>query len=325
MDDTVISSRIRLARNIKGLPFTSRMTPEQKKAVCTTVKGVVTSLPGYNFDYLDMENVTPVQAGSLVEEHLISPEFANNREGSGLLLDRKNKISIMINEEDHLRIQVIGRGEKLKELYRKASAIDDACDKELHFAFSEELGYLTRCPTNLGTAMRASVMMHLPVLHESGLINKVINTVSQVGITLRGLYGEGTEPTGCLYQVSNQMTMGISEEETIEHLYNIIRQIANNEASLREKFLENIKVEDRIFRSYGILKQARLLTSQEFMKYISDIRLGVEGGLLNLDYKALDDLFIKVQPYSLMLFGGEEMDTAKRDIKRAENVRSCLA
>ena len=320
----MISSRIRLARNIKGIPFTGRMTVEQKKAVCTKVKEVASAIPGYKFDYIDMENVTAIQAGSMVEEHLISVEFANNREGEGLLLDRKHNVSVMINEEDHLRIQVLGRGEKLATLYETASEIDDALDEKLHFAFSEKLGYLNHCPTNLGTGLRASVMMHLPALHESGLINKIINTVSQVGLTVRGMYGEGSEPAGCVYQVSNQITLGISEKDTIERLEDIVRQIARNEAALREKMLENISIEDRVFRSYGIAREARIMSSQEFMKLMSDIRLGIEGGLLNLDTKVLDELCIKVQPYTLMLYGGEGMEIRQRDIKRAEIVRDKL-
>ena len=320
----MISSRIRLARNIKGIPFTGRMTVEQKKAVCTKVKEVASAIPGYKFDYIDMENVTAIQAGSMVEEHLISVEFANNREGEGLLLDRKHNVSVMINEEDHLRIQVLGRGEKLATLYETASEIDDALDEKLHFAFSEKLGYLTHCPTNLGTGLRASVMMHLPALHESGLINKIINTVSQVGLTVRGMYGEGSEPAGCVYQVSNQITLGISEKDTIERLEDIVRQIARHEAALREKMLENISIEDRVFRSYGIAREARIMSSQEFMKLMSDIRLGIEGGLLNLDTKVLDELCIKVQPYTLMLYGGEGMEIRQRDIKRAEIVRDKL-
>ena len=320
----MISSRIRLARNIKGIPFTGRMTVEQKKAVCTKVKEVASAIPGYKFDYIDMENVTAIQAGSMVEEHLISVEFANNREGEGLLLDRKHNVSVMINEEDHLRIQVLGRGEKLATLYETASEIDDALDEKLHFAFSEKLGYLTHCPTNLGTGLRASVMMHLPALHESGLINKIINPVSQVGLTVRGMYGEGSEPAGCVYQVSNQITLGISEKDTIERLEDIVRQIARNEAALSEKMLENISIEDRVFRSYGIAREARIMSSQEFMKLMSDIRLGIEGGLLNLDTKVLDELCIKVQPYTLMLYGGEGMEIRQRDIKRAEIVRDKL-
>lgn len=172
--------------------------------------------------------------------------------------------------------------------------------------------------------MRASVMMHLPGLHESGLINKIINTVSQVGLTVRGLYGEGSQPGACLYQVSNQISLGITEEDILHRLLEVVSQIAQNEAVLREKMLENINIEDRIFRAYGILQKARLISSQEFSKLLSDIRLGAEGGLLNLDVNTLDELFIKSQPYTLMLYGGENMEIRRRDMKRAELIRQTL-
>ena len=324
MDKTVVSSRIRLAPNLKDTPFVSRLNPEAKKDLREKIKTAAKSLTGYNFDYIDMEALTTIQAGSMVEEHLISPEFANDRTGAGLLLDRKQNISIMINEEDHLRIQVIRQGEKLERLYETANHLDDALDEKLHFAFSEKLGFLTHCPTNLGTGMRASVMMHLPGLHESGLINKIINTVSQVGLTVRGLYGEGSQPGACLYQVSNQISLGITEEDILHRLLEVVSQIAQNEAVLREKMLENINIEDRIFRAYGILQKARLISSQEFSKLLSDIRLGAEGGLLNLDVNTLDELFIKSQPYTLMLYGGENMEIRRRDMKRAELIRQTL-
>lgn len=324
MDKTVVSTRIRLARNLKDIPFASRLTPDAKKDVRQKIKDAAKSLPGYSFDYIDMESLTTIQAGSMVEEHLISLEFANDRAGSGLLLDRKHNISIMINEEDHLRIQVIGKGEKIKKLYDIANKLDDELDEKLHFAFSENLGFLTHCPTNLGTGLRASVMMHLPGLHESGLINKIINTVSQVGLTVRGLYGEGSQPGACLYQVSNQISLGITEADTLERLLEVVSQIAQNEAALREKMLENINIEDRIFRAYGVLKEARLLSSQEFSKLLSDVRLGAEGEILNLDLRMLDDIFLKAQPYTLMLYGGENMEIRQRDVKRAELVRQAL-
>ena len=324
MDKTVVSTRIRLARNIKGYPFADRLSAEGKNEIKSKVKQAAMSLSGYQFDFIDMENLTTIQAGSMVEEHLISLDFANNKEGGGLLLDRKHNISIMINEEDHLRIQIIGKGEKLKKMYETASRVDDELNSILNFSFSEDFGYLTHCPTNLGTGLRASVMMHLPALHESGLINKIINTVSQVGFTVRGLYGEGTQPGGCLYQVSNQISLGISEQDTIDRLLEIVAQIDQNESVLREKMVDNIAIQDRIYRAYGILKEARVLSSQEFARLISDIRLGVEGGLLNLDLSTLDDMFIKVQPYSLMLFGGENMEIQQRDIKRADIVREKL-
>lgn len=323
--DTVVSTRIRLARNIKGVPFPCKMTSEQKLDICTRVKAAAMSVRGFNFDYIDMSQLTTIQAGSMVEEHLISVDFANNRQGGGLLLDRKNNVSIMINEEDHLRIQVIGKGEQLPALYSIANKLDDALDDKLGFAFDEQKGYLTQCPTNLGTGLRASAMLHLPALSESGLIDRIINTVSQVGLTVRGMYGEGSQPTGCMYQVSNRVSLGVSEQDLIDRLFDVVGQISKNESALREKMLENISVKDRIYRAYGVLQQARLLPSQEFMRLMSDVRLGVEGSLLNLDLKTLDELFIKVQPYNLMLFGGENMQAAQRDMRRADAVREKLS
>ena len=260
----------------------------------------------------------------MVEEHLISVDFCSEREGEGLLLDRKNNISIMINEEDHLRIQVLGDGDSLRELYEKANRLDDELDEKLTFAFSDTLGYLTHCPTNLGTGLRASVMMHLPALTESGLIQKIVNTVSQVGLTVRGLYGEGSRADGCFYQVSNQVSLGISEQDTVERLSEVVRQICENEEMLRNKMMENITIEDRVFRSYGVLKEARLLSSKEFAGLISDVRLGAEAGKIPLSTDVIDKLFIRVQPYSLMLGGGEGMEIRQRDIKRAELVREKL-
>ena len=324
MHSNVMSARIRLARNLRGIPFPGRMTAEQKKDVCRRVKEAAMSLPGYRFDYLDMENLTAIQAGSMVEEHLISVDFCSEREGEGLLLDRKNNISIMINEEDHLRIQVLGDGDSLRELYEKANRLDDELDEKLTFAFSDTLGYLTHCPTNLGTGLRASVMMHLPALTESGLIQKIVNTVSQVGLTVRGLYGEGSRADGCFYQVSNQVSLGISEQDTVERLSEVVRQICENEEMLRNKMMENITIEDRVFRSYGVLKEARLLSSKEFAGLISDVRLGAEAGKIPLSTDVIDKLFIRVQPYSLMLGGGDGMEIRQRDIKRAELVREKL-
>jgi len=324
MENTVISTRIRLARNISGIPFTARLSDEKKRELCQTVKDAAMSLNDFNFSYIDAEKLTDIQAGSMIEDHMISPEFANSRNGRGILIDKKQGICIMINEEDHLRIQLLGSGEDLKRLYRLADKLDDLLNEKLHFAFDEKLGYLTHCPTNLGTGLRASYQLHLPALTESGLISKIINTVTQVGFTVRGLYGEGTRPGGCMYQVSNQVSLGISEQDTVDRLTEITEQITKNEAALREKMLENIAVADRIFRAYGVLKEARLLTSEEFLRLMSDVRLGIEGDLISLDMKKTDELFVKVQPYTLMLYNGSEFEARQRDAKRAEIVRSAL-
>lgn len=319
--DTVISTRIRLARNLKDIPFKGRMTKEQKNDIKKRVEEAVINDKDYSFNYLDMENVTNIQAGSMVEAHLISLELANNKEGAGLILSKDKSISIMINEEDHLRIQLLGKGLKLYELYEVADKLDDKLDSSLNFAFSDRLGYLTYCPTNLGTGLRASVMMHLPALTESGLINKVINFVSQMGLTVRGLYGEGTQPGGCIYQVSNQVSLGISEKETLTLLQDVVSQIDGNEHVIRKKMMENIQIKDRIYRAYGILKEVRLLSSVEFTQLLSDVRFGATEGLIKVDINDLDNIFIEAQPYSLMLCGREALEIQQRDVIRADMVR----
>ena len=317
----VISSRIRLARNFSGVPFTSKMTPDQKKELIEEIHQKVKADNPYGLNYIDMSNVTAIQAGSMVEEHLISVELANDRKGKGLLLSGDKKISAMLCEEDHLRLQLFSDGYDVKGLWEKANEADDWFDSIKPYAFSDQLGYLTSCPTNLGTGLRASVMLHLPALTESGYIQKFINAAAGIGLTFRGIYGEGSEANGCIYQLSNQISMGISEADTVERLLRAADKINENERNLSEKMLKSDQIKDRIFRAEGILRYAGLMTSAEAAKLFSDVRWGAEYGVNDLDTKSLDDLFIKIQPYSLMLYGGEGTDVSGRDRKRAETLR----
>jgi protein arginine kinase len=231
-NSNVISSRIRLARNFSGVPFVSKMTPEQKKELTEEIHAKVKEDNRYGLNYIDMANVTAIQAGSMVEEHLISIELANNRAGKALLLSDDKKISAMLCEEDHLRLQLFANGYGIKELWEKANDADDWFDSIKPYAFSEELGYLTSCPTNLGTGLRASVMLHLPALTESGYIEKFINAAASIGLTFRGTHGEGSEVNGCLYQLSNQISMGISEADTMERLIQAADKITENVLSV---------------------------------------------------------------------------------------------
>lgn len=317
----VISSRIRLARNLSGIPFRSKMTEEQQNQLKQSVKDAIKEDRAHTYNYLDMQNVSNIQAGSMVEDHLISLEFANHRNGAGLLLSRTKDISVMINEEDHLRMQAIGKGYCLQELYKKLDTLDDILDEKLHFAFSEQYGYLTACPSNLGTALRASVMIHLPALTKQGLMNNIVQAVTRLGMTVRGLYGEGTQPGGAIYQISNQVTLGITEQETLERLDDIISQIADAEEKARKKLQKELSVQDEIFRSLGTLRYARVLSSMEFINHSSNVRMGVEMGLIPFQTEQLDALFNKVQPYNLMLTGGENLDVQQRDVRRADLVR----
>ncbi|MBQ1272634.1 MAG: protein arginine kinase [Clostridia bacterium] len=319
----VISSRIRLARNLKKYPFPSRLTESAAKEMKEELHDLLTEYPHETFDFLDMKNVTSVQAGAMMEEHLISPEFARENSHSALLLGRNKQCSVMINEEDHLRIQALGSGFCLEELFRSINRLDDYIDGKVEYAFSEKYGYLTSCPTNLGTGIRASVMLHLPALTRRGLMDRVINSVSQVGITVRGLYGEGTQAGACLYQVSNSVSLGINEEETIALLSRIVAQICDSEKIAREHLYSDLRAQDDLFRAYGILKECRMLTSAEFRALYSKVRLGAEQGWILLNLSDLDRLFIECQPYNLMLTGESQSD-GERDQRRASLVRQRL-
>ncbi len=322
--NNVISSRIRLARNFKDLPFSPKLKAENKEYLTDKIHQKVKADNRYNLNYIDMSKVTPVQAGSMVEEHLISLEFANNRQGKALLLSDDKKLSAMIGEEDHLRLQLFSNTDGIKELWEKANEVDDWFDGLMPYAFSEELGYLTACPTNLGTGLRASVMLHLPALTESGYIERFINASSKIGLTVRGMYGEGSAPNGAIYQLSNQITMGISEADTIERLIQAAEKITQSEKEISQELLKKDQLKDRIARAEGILRYSTLMSSAEFIKLFSDLRWGAEQGLNGLAPKALDELFLKVQPYNIMLFGGEDLNGNERDKKRAEILRQEL-
>ena len=316
----VVSSRIRLARNLKKYPFPSRLSEASAREMKLELHDLLKEYPYETFDFLDMKNVSSVQAGAMTEEHLISPDFGREGEKSALLLGRGKTLSVMINEEDHLRIQAMGSGFCLESLYESINALDDYIDGKVAYAFSEKYGYLTSCPTNLGTGIRASVMLHLPALTRRGLMERVIHSVSQVGITVRGLYGEGTQAGACLYQVSNTYSLGINETETVALLNRIVAQICASEKKAREQLFPDLRSRDELFRSYGILKECRMLTSAEFRTLYSKVRLAAEEGLLDLNISDLDRLFIECQPYNLMLTGDSESEN-ERDQRRASLVR----
>jgi protein arginine kinase len=259
---------------------------------------------------------------------LISPEFASPQKGRALLLSEDESVSIMLCEEDHIRIQVIKGGLDLEGAFDLATKIDDLLDSKLSYAFDVRLGYLTQCPTNLGTGMRASVMMFLPALTMAGRINGLANQLSKIGLTMRGLYGEGTAAQGSIYQISNQITLGITEEDSIKKLEDVIKQLTESELELRKHINEekNPELVDRICRAEGTLKHAFMLSSSEFISLFADIRLGISLGLIkNIDIKALGSLFIEVMPATLSLSGGNKaIGRKERDILRAKRIKEHL-
>lgn len=323
--DVVVSTRVRLARNLKDFPFPARLDLQGREKVNALIKEAVN---GNNtqkkFSYINMENLDNIQALSLAEQHLISPEFAKQRKGRALLLGEEDSVSIMLNEEDHIRLQVLCSGMNPDEAYSEASQIDDLLDSRLQYAFDENLGYLTQCPTNLGTGMRASVMLHLPALQEQRRISELSNTVSKLGLTIRGTYGEGTQSVGAFYQLSNQVTLGISEKAALENLRGITSQIILQERKAREAFMKNPAFADRIWRAAGILKYARRINHDEFMQMASLVRLGAACGIFPVPVGELDVLINTVQPATLVTAEPEAKDAAVRDEKRAQRVRECL-
>ena len=328
VSDVVISTRIRFARNLKDYPFPCRMNTEKKCRVATTVKEA--ALGGHSaisdrFRYIQMSELTQEEAVSLVERHLVSPEFISDREGRGLLLLDDESVSIMINEEDHIRIQVIRPNMDLDGAYDLADKVDTLFDEQLNFAFNDKLGYLTQCPTNIGTGMRASLMLHLPALRESGAMSKISSSLAKLGLVIRGMYGEGSDSKGSVYQLSNQVTLGISEKEAINNLRDIAIQLIAQERAAREAMSAEDEVLDNIYRAFGILRYAKLLSNDECMKLLSYLRFGIEIGIFdNIDFDTVNNLMVEVQPATLMKNIGKKLTARERDRIRAEVVRTAL-
>ncbi len=325
---TVISTRVRLARNLKDYPFPLKLSEQGREKVIELVKKAITesnSAIANDFSFIKISDLDPRQSVSLVEKRLVSPEFISETKGRALLLSKDESISIMLNEEDHIRLQVIKKGLSLEETYDEADRLDTLLDENLSFAFDEKLGYLTQCPTNLGTGMRASVMLHLPALEKSRAISRIAGNLSKLGLTIRGAHGEGTEPQGALYQLSNQVTLGISEKAAIENLKSITEQLVAQEEQARERLCSSVEVQDTISRSLGILKYAKVITHEEALKLLSNIRLGIEAGqIAEFDSAVIDKLMLDVEPATLSVTLGKSLSPHDRDIERAKLIKKAL-
>ena len=322
--DIVVSTRIRLARNITEYPFPNKLNTKSRMELNNVIKEALESDNKYNLRFLEMRTLARFEAASMAERHIISPEFASDLDGRALMLSPEEDISIMLNEEDHIRLQVMKSGFALDEAYSVANEIDDVLGAKFNFAFDERIGFLTQCPTNLGTGMRASVMLHLPALTLSGQIHKLINTVSKLGLTFRGAFGEGTNAVGDMYQLSNQITLGISEEFAIKNLKAITLQLCAQERTAREEMLKDVSTEDRIFRAYGLLKWARLLSTKELMENLSFVRLGSVTGKINIPIETVNELMVSMQPATINPRAGQKLPTQERDAVRASEVRNKL-
>lgn len=327
-DRIVISSRVRLARNLRGASFPGWAKKPERVRVLEAIQPAVGALPDMADSYSEtMDNFTALDKQILVERHLISREHAAKNAGSGLVVNRTETLCVMINEEDHLRMQALRPGLQLRAAWGAIDAFDSALEKKLDFAFDNELGYLTACPTNLGTGIRVSAMLHLPgcVLDEQ--INPIIQSVNKLGLAVRGLYGEGTEALGNVFQVSNQMTLGESETVIVERLEKVLAQIIEHEQNARERLLEKKPkvVYNHIGRAYGILANAHSISSKEAMNLLSLLKLGVDVGMFpGADRTLVDELFLITQPAHLQKQVSDKLSAEERDLIRADMVRERL-
>ena len=327
--DIVLSSRIRLARNLRDIPFPHYASESQLENVLSQLAEVTSGLSSEqgSYNFFTLESLSPTERMVLVEKHLISPQLVNHPAHRGVMLRDDEGVSIMINEEDHLRIQTIKPGLQMDGAWKLASDCDDVLEESLDYAFDEVRGYLTACPTNVGTGLRASVMLHLPALVMVDRVKRILAALSHLGLNVRGLYGEGTEAHGNLFQISNQVTLGHNEEDLIGKLISATRQVVEKERSAREVLLteSRLQLEDRLYRSYGLLNQARIISSEEALKLLSDVRLGADLDLIpEVNAQAVRELFLLSRGAILQTLIGKEMGPGERDFYRASVIREHL-
>ena len=326
--DIVIATRVRLARNLADFPFLTRATLVQRKEVEDILKREIKATGALGKElYYALDGISPIDLQFLVERHLISKDLAASEGARGVAFGERESISLMVNEEDHLRMQVLKSGLQIRPAWEQIDRIDDHLEKTVDFAFSPQLGYLTVCPTNVGTGLRVSVMMHLPALVISKQIEKVFYAVSKINLAVRGLYGEGSPASGNFFQISNQITLGKSEDQILSNIESAIPQIIHYERSAREALLgqSRVKLEDKVWRAFGLLRSARTITSEEVMDRLSDIRLGVNMGVLKeLNIKTVNEIFIMTQPAHLQRLEGRELTGPQRDAARADFIRGKL-
>lgn len=327
--EMVLSTRIRLARNLNEVPFTHRARDEQLQGVLASVAAAARESRAFgNGLLLRMHECTPEERQVLVERHLVSHELGDGARPRGILVAEDDRLSLMINEEDHLRLQALTPGFQLAEAWGLADRADDDLDQALDYAWSNEIGYLTACPTNAGTGLRASVLIHLPALVILEEIQRVLKSVTNVGLNVRGLYGEHSEIMGNLFQISNQTTLGRSERDSIESLERVTRQVIETEERARERMLRDARtqIEDKVWRAYGTLRYCRSVQAKEVINLCSAVRLGVAMGLEGLcPLRTLNELLVLTQPGHLQRIAGRELAPAERNVTRARLVRERLA
>lgn len=322
--DIVLCTRVRLARNLEQFAFPYRLEENEKNQVNDLIKNALSTTKYATLKYINMSELQEVEAISLAEKHLISPEFASSTSGRALLLNDSEEVSIMLCEDDHVRVQVLSAGLSLEQAFEKANDIDCTLGEKVNYAFNENLGYLTQCPTNLGTGMRASVMLHLPAISMSGGISRLMSTVAKLGLTLRGTYGDIGEAVGEIYQLSNQVTMGISEQAAIANLHAITSQIVAQEKAARENLVNDSSLIDKVQRAFGVLNNAHMISFTEFINLISYVRLGSSIKILDLPLNLLNTLLITLQPATMNCVSNQDLTPQERDLLRAKYIKDAF-
>jgi len=328
MDTSVIvSSRVRLARNIKKYPFAIKLLPQTAESMISEAIQAAQKA-GPLFSEIEINNKTAIEKSALINSHVISPEFLKGNKPRRLLLTEDETISVMVNEEDHLRMQAIFSGDNMDKAWDMADKTDNLFEESLEYAFHKDFGYLTSCPTNTGTGMRASYMLHIPILESAGQVQAIVSSIGKAGMVVRGIYGEGTGPKGSMYQISNQVTTGKSEQEIIGLLKSVTSQIIDMELQLREKLMaeQRIEIEDMTNRAYGILTNCRKITGDEALSLLSQVRIGLMMSLIQgvQPKRSIYNIMINMQPGVLQLNYGREMSESERDICRARFIREAL-
>lgn len=327
-DNIIISNRIRLARNIRDYRFPTRMNEHEALALISQMKLAVDQLSSYNFTCIELKDIEKLDKKQMMEHHLMSPYMFHQSLPGMMVINPYETISIMVNEEDHLRLQGINSGSDLLNTWKTVTQLDDDIEGHIPYAFSEKYGYMTACPTNLGTGIRASYMLHLPLLKKTGYLKQMLEDVGKLGISIRGIYGEGTKSLGSIYQVSNQRTLGRSEQEIIEGVQNITNHMVEQEQNLRNIIVSDTKSQliDQVYRSYGILSFARALELSETMNLLSDVKLGFEIGIYHMPKpeKNIFEIMIDIQEASIAKIALKQEEPLPVDVIRANIIRKHL-
>lgn len=326
--EIVLSSRIRLARNLVDIPFPNRADARQLAEIVNRMRSSLDNLnhnDSQEYTFFDIEKLNPIDRYILVEKHLLSPMHVKNANERAAIIREDGAVSIMINEEDHLRIQCITPGLNLEGAFALADNVDDILEQSQDYAFTSDFGYLTACPTNLGTGLRASIMAHLPGLVYTKQMNRLVPAATQLGLAVRGLYGEGSEAAGNIFQISNQLTLGYTEQEIVANLSSMAKQVIEQERNARKMLIDGSKdaVEDLVWRAYGLLRYARSITSQEALSALSQVRLGIDMGIItDLDAAVFNELLVITRPnYIQKFYCNEKLDAQLRDKVRATIIR----